>query len=198
MTARDASNHSSQFSRIVAYALAASVIVPVCVSGIMNGRSRPVAYPAGEHHKALQRKMDYPGVMAPTLVESGETILPDSARVFGIVVNGQALAFARDAMVRPTRHIVNLMIGRQPVSATYCDLVNCARVLTRTKGTAPIDLHVGGLDENDQLVLLLDKVRYGQSSSALPLEDVEFEDTTLDEWRREHPETLIYEGTGAD
>jgi hypothetical protein len=67
------------------------------------------------------------------------------------------------------------------------------RVLSRD-GDAPIPLRVGGLDVDDQMVLLLDGQRYGQESAAIPLCDVPFERTTLGKWKAKHPHSQIYVG----
>lgn len=150
--------------------------------------------PAGDHHKALQMVADFPGVTEPSLIESKATALSDNADVFGIVINGQAYAFARNALVIPAEHVVNLLIDQKPVSVTYCDLVDCVRVLTRAGSHEAIDLHIGGLDVANQMVLLLNGIRYGQSSKGIPLQDLPFERTTLGEWKLLHPTTMIYEG----
>jgi hypothetical protein len=160
----------------------------------------PVAAPAGEHHKPLQMVLDYPGVTQPKFDEASSATLRDDDSVFGIVVNGKPYAFAREAFLDESQHIVNLLIDQKPISVTYCNFRDCVRVLTRdeavagAEGAKPIDLHVGGLDVSNQLVYLLGGVRYGQSSTDMPLDDFPVERTTFGEWKLQHPETLVYGG----
>jgi hypothetical protein len=154
----------------------------------------PVVAPAGEHHKSLRMVLDLPGVTQPKFAEASSAKVQDDASVVGIIIHGKAYAFARDSFVNPEEHIVNLSIDEMPISVTYCSFRDCFRVLTRESGAEPIDLHVGGLDVSNQLVFLLEDVRYGQTSPDIPLEDFPFESTTFGEWKRQHPETLVYGG----
>jgi hypothetical protein len=91
-------------------------------------------------------------------------------------------------------HIVNDLIDEVPITVTDCDLVDCARVVTAPQRGVPLDLSVGGIDANRQLLLLLDDDRYPQLSDQLPLDDYPFELTTWGEWRESHPDTLVYVG----
>lgn len=157
-----------------------------------------VETPASEHHKALRETMDFPGTTAVKLHEASETKVPDETVVIGIVVNGQAYAFARDALLFPN-HILNLTFDQTPISVTYCDLADCARVLTSDKPASdapvkPIDLRIGGLDVDDQMVFLLEGTRYGQSTKTLPLKDHPFKVTTWAKWRQQHPRTRVHTG----
>lgn len=150
--------------------------------------------PKGEHHKPLQMVVDFPGIKDPKLISLGATKLTDTEIVIGVAIEGEAYAFARRALLGPSQHIVNFVINSTPVSVTYCDLVDCARVLTKQDNNDLIDLHVGGLDCHNQMVFLLNGIRYGQSSEAIPLEDLPFEKTTLGDWKARHPKTMVYEG----
>lgn len=148
----------------------------------------------GEHHEPLQIVMDVPGIVDPRFTTAMSTTLSDSDEVIGVVVGDKAYAFSRQAMIVPEKHIINFEVDGRPISVTFCEMVDQSRVLTLPPGTGSIDLHVGGMDRNYQLVFLLDGTRYGQSSTALPLEDFPFERTTLRQWIDRYPESLIYEG----
>lgn len=154
----------------------------------------PVVAPGSEHHKPLQMVLDHPGVTKPKFANARSTKLPDDESVIGVVVKGKAFAFAREALLNPDEHIVNLLIDDTPISVTYCSMRDCARVFTRESGAEPIDLHVGGLDVSNQLVYLLEDTRYGQTSEEIPLEDFPFEWMTFGEWKQQHPDTLVYGG----
>jgi hypothetical protein len=85
------------------------------------------------------------------------------------------------------------MLNDTPFSIAYCDLKSHVRVLSRA-GDTPIPLRVGGMDVDNQMVLLLDGQRYDQGSPEIPLQDVPFEKTTWGKWKARHPETLVYGG----
>jgi hypothetical protein len=137
-----------------------------------------------------------PGAVSaePRFTDAASTSLQDSDEVFGILVDSKPYAFPRHAMQAPSRHIINLNIDATPVSVTYCDIADRARVLSRPRGSDPFELRIGGLDDNDQMVLMLEGARYGQSSLELPLDDLPFERTTFAKWIAMHPESMIYEG----
>lgn len=145
----------------------------------------------GEHYKPLKWLAEYPGVEQPRLSQAGDVTLPESTQVVGIEVDGDAFAFVLDSMLEPTRHIANLCVGGTAVSVTYCNLVDCVRVLT-DHSAAPIPLHVGGLDVDDQMVLLLNGQRYGQLSAGLPLTDYPFRRMNFSQWKTLHPNTKVY------
>ncbi len=150
----------------------------------------------GGFYKPLEMVADFPGVEQPTLLDVESVELPLSTPIVGVEVDGEFCAFVLESMLDPRHHIVNLMLKRTPLSVTYCNLVDCVRVLTRDSET-PIPLRVGGLDVDRQMVLLLDETRYGQSSGELPLQDHEFVRMTLSEWANLHPATKVYVGPNA-
>lgn len=157
-----------------------------------NQDGHKVQMKAGEFHQALIRIYDLPGVRQPEFVDADRSTLSDQATVIGIVVDGLPYALARDAMLEPAKHIVNLMMGEHPLSVTYCDLADCVRVLHREKGDEPIDLRVGGLDEDYQMVLLFEGERYGQTSQDLPLTDYPFEVLKFGDWKKRYPQSKVY------
>lgn len=149
---------------------------------------------AGKFNKPLRMELDYPGVTDVEFISAAATQLDDAAIVFGIVVEGDAYAFSRQGMQLETRHIVNTILHGNPISVTFCGFSDCARVVSAKRGSGAIDLRVGGLDIDRQLVYLFKGIRYAQKSAALPLRDFPFERTTLGSWKKMHPQTLVYEG----
>ena len=147
----------------------------------------------GEFYKPLRMVVDYPGVEAPKLLAVDSANLPASTQIVGVEVDGEFCAFVLNSMLNPRHHIVNMMLNERPLSVTYCDLVDCVRVLTNDD-KKPISLHVGGLDVDNQMVFLLGDKRYGQSSNGLPLLDHPFDRMTLGEWKDLHPTTKLYVG----
>lgn len=136
--------------------------------------------------------MILPGV-TPLLISADEASLADDARVIGVSVDGVDHAFSIEAMSRMDSHVVNDMLGTQPISVTYCDRTDCARVLTREGGTEPIPLDLGGWMRGS-MALRYNQKMFTQLDESLPLQNHEFELTTWKEWRDAHPETLLYIG----
>lgn len=147
-----------------------------------------------DDHLPLWVVFDEPGVTDPELQPSDEVELPGDAEVVGVELEDQAYAFVLDALGDRRSHIVNMLAGRQPLTVTYCNKSECVRVLTDPDTDRPLDLRNGGLDRSG-LVLLLADVRYSQGSKKIPLQDVPFERTTVEEWRLKHPGSPIYSGT---
>ena len=115
----------------------------------------------------------------------------------GVEIAGEAFAFVLDDMANPRKHIANLHVHGKAISVTYCNLVDCVRVLTQDDDQ-PLALSVGGLDVNNQMVLLWEGKRYGQSSLAIPLGDYPFERMQWGEWLSQYPETRVYTAANHD
>jgi hypothetical protein len=172
-----------------------SCIAPDTAQEIAYWQEQDRLLQAGRHYKSLRVFSDQPGVTQPALVVVADNIeTPDSTPIVGVEINGQACALVLDSMSDIDRHVVNLVIGNNPISVAYCDLADCVRVVKddRTESASPIPLRVGGLDINHQLVLLLRGERYGQQSLGLPLQDHPFTRTSLGEWKKRHPKTWLY------
>lgn len=147
--------------------------------------------PAGRFHKALRMRLDFPGIVQPELEDVADVGLTDPTPVIGIEVDGAAVGFVIEKMKDPKAHIVNMNFDqKKSVSVTFCDLADCVRVVSAASDK-PLELHVGGLDIDQQMVYLFKGERYGQMSADLPLEDYPFQRTTLGQWKKQHPKTLI-------
>ena len=185
--------------------LLASQWVPTAGEGAFVRRSRPApmsaeqraaaaaderAMKGGRFHKPLRRVADFPGIVEPELHKVDEVRLPGETMVVGVEVDGVACAFVLGSMQDPTQHIVNTMINNKPISVTYCNYINCVRVLSDDSETS-IPLNVGGLDIDNQMVLRLHGERYGQESRELPLADYPFARMSLDEWTHLHADTQV-------
>jgi hypothetical protein len=153
-------------------------------------------FEAGRYHLALFIRKDVPGVDQPKLVSADIATIADSVDVIGVEINGRACALVLKSMSNIDEHVVNLVIGETAVTVTYCDLVDCVRVIKRSDSgkAGPIALRVAGVDVNKQLVLSYRGELYGQQSPGLPFEDHTFTRTTWGQWKERHPGTLLYEG----
>lgn len=107
------------------------------------------------------------------------------------------------------RHVVNDLLGRLPVTVTYCDRTDCVAVFTGPGGGLPLAVAVGGwaghYDEGG-LLLRVGAALYRQDTGApwgddsgapFPYARAECERTTWGHWREEHPDTDVYVGEPA-
>lgn len=145
----------------------------------------------------------WPGLRQPAVQSGDDVALSDNAEVIGVVVSGKARAYAIYAFgLSPAKHVVNDLIGEEPVSITYCDRTNCARVFTSAAKGVPLNLDVAGFTA-DGMALLLDGVEYDQTTgknltapdgAPLPYRACPFERTTWGSWRRAHPDSEVFAG----
>ena len=139
----------------------------------------------------------------PPVLTAAEAALGGGEEVIGVEVGGRARAYRLGAFRFPSPHIVNDLIGGVPVSVTYCDSRDCARVYTDPHGSAPLDITQAGLRDG-RMVVRVGGVLYdhesgrpleaGTGRTALPFKPLPATQTTWDEWRRWHPGTDLYVG----
>lgn len=159
-------------------------------AGSVAPNSPPAAETPSTGH--ADTPMILPGV-TPLLIPAEKATLADDARVIGVSAGGVDHAFSVETMSRMNSHVVNDLLGTQPISVTYCDRTDCARVLTREEGTEPIPLDLGGWMQGSMALRYRQKF-YPQLDESLPLQNHDFELTTWKAWRDAHPETLLYIG----
>jgi hypothetical protein len=156
----------------------------------------PEVAKANANHKPLRLIYDVAGIDRPELLDVGEIEMDDSTPVIGVQVGDESCAFVLSTMDQPNRHIVNTIMNQTAVSLTYCPLVDCVRVVRGADGDQSADqtipLRLGGLNEEDQMVLMLRGVRYDQESEYLPLADHPYERVTLGHWKQRHPRTKVF------
>jgi hypothetical protein len=133
------------------------------------------------------------GVRNPAMHVASRCGLADDEVVIGVVVNGEARAYAVTAMSRMTAHLVKDVIGSTPVAVTYCDRNDCARVLGPGETARATDISVAGWKDGQMAIRLSDRV-YVQSSREIPLRDVAFEKLDWQTWFERHPATRVYTG----
>lgn len=128
----------------------------------------------------------------------------DERTVFGIVVNGEALAFPKHIM--EVHEMVNLTIGGRRIGMPYCTLCGAAQAYLTDEVPEGVETPVlrtsGLLSRSNKVMydLVTDSVFNTFTGRALsgPLQDVELVleplpvvVTTWGEWRQEHPDTRI-------
>ncbi len=169
---------------------------PLAETGFERARLVGNQYqPSGDDdHRSLMIVLDIPGVTVPDWADQEELDLSSDTEVVGVEVDDKAYAFVLEALSDRSTHIVNTLANDRPLTVTYCNKSECVRVLTSSKSSRPIDLHVGGMDIEGEMVVMLANTRYTQSSEKLPLDDMPFERTTYADWQARHPATVVFNG----
>ncbi len=185
--------------------LGASILGWWVVDRLSGGKGNQVEYTEQEDGTLL---FDVPGLTGVRWKSIDEIGVGMASSVIGFVVNGESRCLLVSAMevsslqdyAQTAVHIVNVVVGGTPVSITYCDELQCTRVLRGSDDAQaePLPLSVGGWSPVKGLLLKYEGKRYEQTSKELPLQDFEFEMTTLGEWLGRHPNTLIFDGTLLD
>ena len=137
-----------------------------------------------------------PGIQQPVMLTVAEAQVADDEPVIGVQIGGQARAYLLRAMSAMSSHVVNDLIGEVPLSVTYCDQTECARVLVSKERGKPIALSTGGFMNGQMAVRLLEEM-YEQMSPDLPLDDLPFQRLSWGEWKAAHPGTVIFVGVPA-
>ena len=138
--------------------------------------------------------LDLPGINNPKLIAGEKAGLQDDDIVIGVRVNGESRAYLRSAFDGgPDRHIVNDKLGSVAVSVVHCDRNRITRVFTSDKSDGPLNIRCGGWT-GKELALLVDDQEFAQSSREIPLQNVDYVETTWKDWRKAQPATLVYDG----
>jgi hypothetical protein len=152
--------------------------------------------------------VDLPGVRLPAALPADQAPLRDEAPVVGVEVGGQCRAYALAAFAPAGRgygrHVVNDLIGTTPITVTFCDRTECARVFIGPEGGTPLDIGVGGWTgdgERGAMLLKVGDARYYQATGRplgggenIPYAEAQFLWTTWGQWREAHPDTAVYVG----
>src|SRR5438105_7303951 len=85
-----------------------------------------------------------PGIDRPAAVPADEADLDANTEVIGVVVGGKARAYVLAALRGPMHHVVNDVLGADPVTVTYSDRADCVRVFTGPAAGRPLDFGLGG------------------------------------------------------
>jgi hypothetical protein len=129
----------------------------------------------------------------------------DATPVIGVTTAGRSRAYVLRALRRPDTHVYNDLLGKVPVTVTYCDLDDCVRVFTSPDCRRPLDVAAVGPDPHHarKMLLRVGEQCYcqetglppdGEGTSPFPYADSPFVRTTWGEWRAAHPDTDIYVG----
>ena len=158
-----------------------------------------------ERSPADLEELDLAGVSEPHAVPATQSVLPEQDEVIGVTVNGKHRAYSVSTLSDITRHVVNDRVGETPIAVTYCDRSNCAKVFRGEANGQSLNVGIGGYlgtRAAGSLLLKLAGTRYRQdtgkavgSAESLPLRESEITRTTWRQWRTEHPDSDVYDGS---
>jgi hypothetical protein len=147
------------------------------------------------------------GIVKPSFEPASLSLLDDAAEVIGIQVGDECRAYSLAALSQgPSSHIVNDLFGNVPVTITYCDMGDRARVFTGPRHGSPLDINQGGLDHARRMLLRVGASddRYFQDTGtpyqktcryeSFPFPSYPFVRSTWKEWKSAHPTTKVYSG----
>ncbi len=118
--------------------------------------------------------------------------LPDS--VIGLVIDGQPYALSVSGMSNPYYSLVELTGTQTLATVSYCSSTQSARVLVSPAALPPPSIALAGLIDGGGHVLAIDGRCYDQCGSDIPLDSLEHQRTTLQEWLHSHPNSMFIPG----
>ena len=193
LTKQSAGSFRTSLRYRTAAALAAMVLIVGCDS------PDPTMLPPPPHPKLpdpesvdamMNTPFIIPPVMDPVIYLAKEVEIPADERVVGVVVGETVRAYLISALKHMQSHVVIDTRGPRPLAVTFCDRSRCTRVLAGQSGTA-LQVQTAGFI-NGEMWLRVNGQMLPQSSTDIPLEDIESVVTTWQEWKASHPDTTVY------
>jgi hypothetical protein len=139
--------------------------------------------------------MMLPGMTAPVTLTPEEARVTETEQVIGITIGDEHRAYIVHAFAPLGQKVINDLIKDIPITVTYCDIYERARVFTSTERGEYLTVGLGGW-MNKEMFFYFDNIRFSQSSQNAPLPDYPYIITTWGEWLEVHPESRIYLGDG--
>lgn len=148
--------------------------------------------PTGDdHHMALRFVWDEEfNSQNPKMEPLPNDDLPD-VPVIGVDVDGTAHAFTLNDKAKDQTTTIQTKIAGRPLAIIHNYVHKTTRVFTVDSGDV-VPVKRGGLQDDFQFALLHNGVRYVLDSEKIPLDNYPFEVTTLAEWAKSHPDTLVH------
>jgi hypothetical protein len=142
----------------------------------------------------------WPGIRQPPTVAAQDAHLKDDDEVIGLEVEGKHRAYLVRAFARPTRHVVNDLIGQIPITVTHCDMNGCTTVFTGSEKGKALSISQTGIVKG-KLLLQVDGAYVFQDGKTvsggggnIPYQEHRFERTTWKAWKTAYPDTDVYLG----
>ncbi len=189
---------------VIAAIFLSALVIAVALSFAGDWFGPPATTTRPPSMMALSTPFILPGVEQPPTYPAATAAVPDDAEVIGVSAGGRHRAYLVPALSRATSHVVNDVLGEAPVTVTFCDRSQCARIFTDPGRSSPLKIDLGGIWE-ERLLLKLGNVFYFQDSGGrtdgragpFPYPSHPFVQTSWKEWKEAHPETDVFVGVPA-
>jgi hypothetical protein len=143
-----------------------------------------------------------PGIQQPATVAADKAHLDESAEIIGVSAGGKDRAYVVRGFDLPVWHVVNDLLGDVPVTVTYCDRCDFAKVFSGREHGAVLEIAVGGW-VNNRMMLRLGNLFFmqdkdptgGAAMKVAAVVEYPHQRTTWKEWKTVHPETDVYLGS---
>jgi hypothetical protein len=194
---------------LTGFLLAVVLVLQTVVIGLIVARERSSRRENHDKETAslkqtnVWRENRSKAISRPRVVEAQKGTLQPDEEVVGIEVGGKSRAYRLGALLHPSGHLVNDLIGAVPVSVSYCNLSDCLRVYTKADSSEPLEIEVAGRYDS-KMVLRVNGVLYfhesgvpvepSQGQAAIPYEQLTPTRTNWKDWVTQHPDTDVYEG----
>ncbi len=149
-----------------------------------------------------------PALNDPAVVQANtdDDWLADDRLVFGVEVNGEAVAFPKNMM--EVHEMINMTIGGRRVGIPYCTLCGSAQAYLTDLGTETYELRTSGLLSRSNKVMYEFHTRSvfdtftgvalsgPLQDAGVVLEQVSVVTTTWGDWKADHPESFVLASDG--
>jgi hypothetical protein len=198
----DAVRSTPSWRKLMFFGGLAGVVLVVLVAYLASGPSyagKSSGMPKGP--STMNTPYTVLGIRQPPAVPASEARLDEEAEIIGVSVGGKYRAYAVRAFDQPLWHVVNDLLGEVPVTVTYCDRCDFAKVFSGRELGAALDIALGGW-VNNRMMLRLGDVFFLQDEDpagkagvqAVALVEYPYERITWKAWKAAHPETDVYLG----
>jgi hypothetical protein len=184
-------------TRVVLILLSTAILV-VLLLALQSGK--PIGRGYQGQVEPEEEDPDTPGeiepIVQPLVVPVHQAELDDAEMMIAIEVDGEHRAYLVQDLSQPGSHVVNDMVAGLPVSITYCDQTDFARVFSDPRTDQPIELRTAGWVDQ-QLALYVGSSQekmHLHDDPLIPLDDYPFVRVSFGQWRRQYPDGLVYIG----
>jgi Protein of unknown function (DUF3179) len=134
-------------------------------------------------------------------VEGAREDVQDECYVVGVELNGESRAYPLNMLSRPDQHVLNDILGGQPIAVTWCGLCQSPLVYARRVEDHTLTFYVAGYLYGENMVIkdmetgsnwpqmageALDGPLKGKSLDRMPMVWTDWKS-----WRTDHPETTL-------
>lgn len=139
-----------------------------------------------------------PGIDRPPVLPGYDAALDADEEVIGVDVHGKHRAYRLAALRRPP-HVANDLIGKTPVTATYCPNSDVSQTFSGSLSDKPLPMSLGGWVQGAMIIRFKDvffEQKSGQKinpelQEELPFATIPHERTTWRKWRNNRPDTDV-------